>query len=117
MKSSVDVYDAWHSFATQFGAVATVHCRSVEHAVPELMPSGSASGVLIGTCTAPHTGQSPTPEQSGSAQSGRPSQSLSIASSQTSVARVHGGASTTAPPELSSLLSRAGGAQATRAQA
>src|ERR1044071_2745020 len=105
MKFSVEVYDAWHSFATQFGAVATVHCASVEHDAPVLMPSGSASGVLIGTCTAPHTGQPPTPEQSGSAQSGRSSQSLSTPSSQTSSCAVQGGASTTTP-EPSSLVSR-----------
>src|SRR5678815_1460962 len=114
MKSSVDVYEAWHSFETQFGVPAAGHCASVEHAVPELMPSGSASGALIGTCTAPHTGHAPTPEQSGSAQSGRSSQSLSTPSSQTSSCAVHGGASTTAPPEPSSPLSRAPGPHPTR---
>jgi hypothetical protein len=66
----------------QFGAggVWLVHCALLVHAVPLEMPSGKKNGVPSGCSTMPHTGQLPMPEQLGSAQSTRPSQSLSIPS-------------------------------------
>lgn len=65
-------------------SVVPAQFASVEHIVPESMPSGSASGVAIGLSTVPHTGQPSMPEHAESAQSTAPLQSLSMPSLQTS---------------------------------
>src|ERR1043165_1428517 len=57
MKFSVEVYDAWHSSETQFGA-ADVHCASVEHVSPDDTPSGSGIAAACGFPAVPPTGHS-----------------------------------------------------------